>query len=120
MLIKKAYIKEISPGKWRVFSEKGKNLGTCSSKKEAKKRLKQVEYFKHKAVENLYNKIVFGKNDPEIINTFSAQMRELRKKNPEKVLNFLKQFNKSFQNALKENVENPESAALLEVNFESK
>lgn len=34
--------------KYQVQSEKGKNLGTYDSKEEAEKRLKQVEYFKHK------------------------------------------------------------------------
>lgn len=33
---------------YKVLSEKGKNLGTATSKKAAKKRLQQVEYFKHK------------------------------------------------------------------------
>lgn len=34
--------------KYQVQSEKGKNLGTYDSKEEAERRLKQVEYFKHK------------------------------------------------------------------------
>ena len=33
--------------KWQVQSEKGKNLGTYKTKKEAEDRLKQVEYFKN-------------------------------------------------------------------------
>lgn len=34
---------------YRVLSEKGKNLGgPYKSKAEAQKRLRQVEYFKHK------------------------------------------------------------------------
>lgn len=32
---------------YKVLSESGKNLGTSSSLKGAKKRLRQVEYFKH-------------------------------------------------------------------------
>ncbi|MFZ2201958.1 MAG: hypothetical protein WAV56_01025 [Microgenomates group bacterium] len=33
---------------WRVVSEKTRrNLGTYKTKEEAKKRLRQVEYFKH-------------------------------------------------------------------------
>ena len=36
-------------GGYKVLSEKGKNLGgPCRTKKEAEKRLQQVEYFKHK------------------------------------------------------------------------
>jgi hypothetical protein len=39
-------IKKVSGG-YRVLSEKGKNLGgPYKSKKEAEKRLRQVEYFK--------------------------------------------------------------------------
>ena len=41
-------IKKVSGG-YRVLSEKGKNLGgPYKTKKEAEKRLKQVEFFKHK------------------------------------------------------------------------
>lgn len=42
-----AVIKKLPNGKYRVLSEKGKNLGTFDSEKEAKSRLKQIEYFKH-------------------------------------------------------------------------
>jgi GH24 family phage-related lysozyme (muramidase) len=48
MFIKESYIKQIGPKKFRVFSEKGKNMGTYPSMKAAKKRLSQIEYFKHK------------------------------------------------------------------------
>lgn len=34
--------------KYVVLSEGGKRLGTYSTKEQAKKRLRQVEYFKHK------------------------------------------------------------------------
>jgi hypothetical protein len=40
-------IRKVSGG-YRVISEKGKNLGgPYKTKKEAEKRLKQVEFFKH-------------------------------------------------------------------------
>jgi hypothetical protein len=40
-------IKKIAKG-YKVLSEKSKNLGgPYKTKKEAEKRLKQVEYFKH-------------------------------------------------------------------------
>lgn len=139
-MLKIAYIKEISKGKWRVLSKKGRNLGTYNSKEQAEKRLKQVEFFKHwpfhpirkkKAVQNLYNKIVLGEGSEtsvakatsslvEATSTFSAEMRELRKNNPEKVMNFLKQFSQSFQNSLREGIENPEQAALLETKLATK
>jgi murein DD-endopeptidase MepM/ murein hydrolase activator NlpD len=35
--------------KWRVVSHKGRNLGTYGSRKEAEKRLRQVEFFKHQS-----------------------------------------------------------------------
>lgn len=36
-------------GGWKVLSESGKNLGgPYKTKKEAEKRLREVEYFKHK------------------------------------------------------------------------
>lgn len=47
MIIKHSYIKQIGPKKFRVYSEKGKNMGTYSSKSGAKKRLREIEYFKH-------------------------------------------------------------------------
>lgn len=45
-LIKSKIVKK--DNKYQVQSEKGKNLGTYDSKEEAEKRLRQVEYFKHK------------------------------------------------------------------------
>ena len=40
-------IVHLSNGDWQVQSEKGRNMGTYETKKEAEKRLGQVEYFKH-------------------------------------------------------------------------
>jgi len=41
-------IKKEKNGKYKVVSEKGKNLGgNLKSLKQAKKRLRQVEFFKH-------------------------------------------------------------------------
>ena len=47
-LIKQSKIVELDNGKWQVQSEKGKNMGTYDTEKEAQKRLKQIEDFKHK------------------------------------------------------------------------
>jgi len=33
---------------WCVYSEKGRLLGRYKTKKEAERRLRQIEYFKHK------------------------------------------------------------------------
>ena len=40
-------IKKVKEG-YRVVSEKGRNMGTYKTEGEAKKRLKQIEYFKQK------------------------------------------------------------------------
>ena len=40
-------IAHLANGDWQVQSEKGRNMGTYNTKKEAEKRLQQVHYFKH-------------------------------------------------------------------------
>lgn len=40
--------KEKNKNLYTVYSESGKRMGTYKTKKEAKKRLQQIEYFKHK------------------------------------------------------------------------
>jgi len=40
-------IRKVKEG-YRVLSESGRNMGTYATKEEAEKRLKQIEYFKHK------------------------------------------------------------------------
>jgi len=37
---------------WCVYSEKGRLLGRYKTKKEAEKRLRQIEFFKHKRGES--------------------------------------------------------------------
>lgn len=39
-------IKKIKGG-YQVVAESGRNMGTYRTKEEAKKRLRQIEYFKH-------------------------------------------------------------------------
>lgn len=39
-------IRKVKEG-YRVMSESGRNMGTYLSKDDAKKRLRQIEYFKH-------------------------------------------------------------------------
>ena len=60
--------------KWQVQSEKGKNLGTYDTKKEAEKRLQQVHYFKH------MNEEVEIKGDE-----FSFTLEDICKKYPDLV-----------------------------------
>ncbi|HLC66136.1 MAG TPA: hypothetical protein VJK52_00675 [Candidatus Nanoarchaeia archaeon] len=40
-------IRKVKEG-YRVVSEKGRNMGTYKTLAEAKKRLQQIEYFKHR------------------------------------------------------------------------
>jgi len=40
-------IRKVKEG-YRVVSESERNMGTYPTKEEAKKRLQQIEYFKHK------------------------------------------------------------------------
>lgn len=40
-------IKKIKGG-YQVLSEKGRNMGKYKTEEEAKKRLQQIEYFKHR------------------------------------------------------------------------
>ncbi len=39
-------IRKVKEG-WRVVAESGRNMGTYPTKEEAKKRLAQIEMFKH-------------------------------------------------------------------------
>ena len=41
-------IRKVSGGKYVVLSESGKRLSKPMSKAEAEKRLREIEYFKHK------------------------------------------------------------------------
>ena len=44
-------IRKVKEG-YRVVSESGRNMGTYPTKEKAKKRLQQIEYFKHKKKHN--------------------------------------------------------------------
>ncbi len=40
-------IRKVKEG-YRVVSESGRNMGTYATKEEAQRRLRQIEFFKHK------------------------------------------------------------------------
>lgn len=106
---KEAKIKKMPNGKYRVLSEKGKNLGTFDSKSKAKKRLRQVEFFKHKKASK-EKEIDLSKLDEF---SYSAIMRELRKKaTKQQVVEFMKIFKSFFDKALISKKENPAEEAL--------
>ncbi len=115
---KSSYIEQLSNGRWRVYSKKGKNLGTYSSSKAAKKRLAQVELWfrgyrwNRKARTNLFSNLIkSGKKDPV---TYSSMMRNLRANKPEIVKEFMEIFKNTFDVAMNDNLEDAEQIALLE------
>lgn len=109
---KLAFVKKLPNGKWRVYSRKGKNLGTFNSETAAKKHLREIEYFKHQANRISTLKIILAEVNQDM--TFSSTMRKLRKDSPNQVIPFLSFFKSAFELAQKENLEDPEQAALLE------
>jgi hypothetical protein len=106
-LLKLAIIRKLPNGKYRVLSEKGKNLGTFDSKESAKNRLRQIEYFKHKD-----NNSVIDLTEVEDL-SLSAIMRKLNKNtSKEKVREFLKIYKSEFDIAVKNDLQKPEKVAL--------
>ncbi len=111
-LVKIAKIRKLPNGKFRVLSEKGKNLGTSRSEKAAKKRLKQVEFFKHLDKSHADDVPVIDLTDIDEF-AYSAIMRKLRQKaNPEQVKSFLTIFKSQFDRAVKGKIHKPEKVAL--------
>lgn len=111
--VKIAIIKKMPNGKYRVLSEKGKNLGTYPSQSQAHKRLKQVEYFKKldQSEADDSNSLIDLTDVEEF--SYSALMRKLRKKaSSEQVLLFLKYFKQQFDKAVKLKLQKPEKIAL--------
>jgi hypothetical protein len=113
-LITLAFIRKLPNGQYRVLSEKGKNLGTYDSKNEAKKRLHQIEYFKHKddnSISDTDKKDVIDLTKIEDL-SLSAIMRKLNKISKEKALKFLEIYKSQFDRAVKENLRQSEKIAL--------
>lgn len=112
-LVKIAKIRKMPNGKYRVLSQKNKNLGEYSSRKGAEKRLKQVEYFKHldkSHADDSPNAIDLTDIDEF---SYSAIMRKLREKaSPEQVKQFLQLFKAQFDKAVKGKMNKPERIAL--------
>lgn len=108
-LTKLSYIKKLPNGKYRVLSQKGKNLGTYNSKEEAKKRLKQVEFFKFI---NKYKKASVNLLDIEDF-SYSAIMRQLRQRGTEEQISFfMKEYKKNFDNFILNKKEDFDNLAL--------
>lgn len=112
-MVKVSRLRKLPNGKYRVVSQEGKNLGTYKSREAAKKRLKQVEYFKHFDHSNSEDKssIIDLTGAEEF--TYSAIMRKLRKEaSNEQVLVFLKIFKQQFDLAIKKKLQKPDKVAL--------
>jgi len=112
-LVKIAVVRKLPNGKYRVLSQKGKNLGTFDSEKAANKHLRQVEYFKHLDKSH-------AEDDTSVIDltdadefAYSAIMRKMREKaSKEQVTIFLKLFKAEFDRAVKAKLKKPERLAL--------
>lgn len=110
-LLKLAYIRKLPNGKYRVLSEKGKNLGTYSSRSAAEKRLKQIEYFKHVKKADDGNDTIDLTDLDDL--TYSAILRELNKQcDQEVVRDFLRIFKDIFDHLVLEDQEHPSEKAL--------
>lgn len=108
-LLKIALIKKLPNGKYRVVSEKGKNLGESNSRSGAEHRLREVEYFKHKD-ENKTDDLDLSDLDDW---SYSAIMRKLKQKaSEEQRLEFMQIYKKNFDTAVKNKVQKPEKVAL--------
>jgi hypothetical protein len=111
-LVKVARIRKLPGGKYRVLSEKGKNLGTSNTKGKAVKRLREVEYFKHKDDNDAEEKEVIDLMDADDF-SYSAIMRKMRERaSKEQVKVFLKMFKDQFDKAVKSKLQKPEKVAL--------
>lgn len=125
-MIKTAIIKKNDKNTWRVYSEKGRNLGTYHSLKAAKKRLKDVEFFKRK------EKLLKKNNDRTVFyktilakeyqhhqheNTYSSFLRNINKHHPNKMQEVMSRFKKIFDKALLNGtpIDDLESICLLEL-----
>jgi hypothetical protein len=98
--VKISYIRKVK-SKWVVFSRKGKRLGEYDTKAQAAKRLRQIEFFKHKQA---------SKNEKL---TYSSIMRKLVKdENDTLRLEFQKTFKEAFDQAYIAGEEEPEEIAL--------
>lgn len=114
LLIKVSKIRKLPNGKYRVLSMKGRNLGTYRSQKAAKKRLQQIEYFKHVDKSNAdapeKEKIDLSKVDEFSYSSLCRELNKLKDKKPLKF--FLKRYKINFDKLIKDKSKHPEKIAL--------
>jgi hypothetical protein len=110
-ITKISFIRKLPNGKWRVLSEKGRNLGTYNSHEAAKERLKQVEMFKHMKKKKASKNIIDLSHLEDV--SYSAVMRELRKQCDQKTVHaFLATFKKIFDGLVMDEESDPAEKAL--------
>jgi hypothetical protein len=111
VLEKVSFIRKLPDGKYRVHSEKGKNLGTYNTRARAKKRLQEIEYFKHNDTSSADDSAIDLTKVEDF--SYSALMRQLRKNaTPEQVRLFLQMYHVCFEKAVKADLQKPERVAL--------
>lgn len=111
-LVRFAKIRKLPGGRYRVLSQKGKNLGTSKTKEQAVKRLRQVEYFKHRDKSKAKDSPALDLTDADEF-AYSALMRKIRQNGTsEQVKAFLKLFKLYFDKAVKGKKHSPEKVAL--------
>ncbi len=116
-MIKLAFIKKINKNTWRVYSQNGKNMGTYHSLNEAKERLKDIEFFKHKDERLKKYKKISTANHHHHAETYSSHLREVNKKTPKDIEKVMKKFKEIFDAALLEEtpLEEIENVCLLQL-----
>lgn len=57
--------------------------------------------------------------EPEVVSTYSAHMRNLKKENPGSMEEFMMHYKEAFDNAMEEELENHQNVALLKAKQET-
>ncbi len=97
-----AVVQKNRNGKWEVVSKKGKSLGEFDTKTKAVKRLRQIEFFKHRKAET---------ENPSL--SYSSLIRLLNKEyDDDTVKRFQQKFKENFDRLYLEGNEEPEVEAL--------
>jgi hypothetical protein len=106
-LLKEAYIRKLPTGKYRVYSEKGKNMGTFDNHEQAAKHLRKVAMISETAVAMISTAASKDKA------TYSGIIRKLRKEgDDEKLMTFLQIFKEAFDQLVLAGDEAPADKAL--------
>ncbi len=108
LFVKVSFIRKLK-NKWIVYSKKGKKLGSYKTKQEALKRLKQIEFFKHKKASKSKE---LDLTDLDSF-SYSAILRLLNKTNKDLFNDFRKAFKSNFDNLVINSTNNIEINCLI-------